>query len=324
MHWGVVVDNMEFSKVLVAGGAGFIGSHVVGRLLMSHCAVSVLDNFCSGKMHNLPDKLGQGELNVVKGDIRDRETVSRAMKGVDAVIHLAALIDVSGSIENPLETNDVNVNGTLTVLNEALRQNVKKFLFASSAAVYGDTDHLPLEERSLPKPLSPYAASKISAEYYCSVFQKDYGFPIAILRYFNVYGPRQQQNSYCGVITRFVSNALRDKPLIIFGDGCQTRDFIYVDDVVDASILALENEDDSGKILNVCTGKPVSINELASTVEEITQKDLGILHYESRKGDVYHSYGSPLKAREAIGFTARTSLREGLTKLVKTSKGTTR
>ncbi|MEM2102117.1 MAG: SDR family oxidoreductase [Candidatus Bathyarchaeia archaeon] len=303
---------MKFSRILITGGAGFIGSHLVDRLMERGFSVVVLDDFNSGKMENVHNHLRRSGFRLVKGDIRNKKAVQTAIEEVDAVIHLAALIDVEKSLREPYETHDVNVNGTLVLLKEAVRCGVKRFLFASSAAVYGEGNPLPLIEDCMPKPLSPYAASKVSAEHYCEAFHKSYGLRTVVLRYFNIYGPRQGFNSYCGVITKFVGNALVDKPLVVFGDGSQTRDFIYIDDVVDATLLALEHENSSGHIFNVCTGKPTSINELAETIREIVGKDLEIIYDKPRKGDIRNNYGNSLKAEKMLGFKAKISLREGI------------
>ena len=304
-----------FSNVLVTGGAGFIGSHLVDKLISRGYSVVVLDNFHSGKIESFREILGRASFEVIEGDIRDRKAVREAMDGVDAVVHLAALIDVEESVNNPLETRDVNVNGTLNVLNEAVRSGVRKLLFASSTAVYGEGNPLPLEEEHSLNPISPYAASKVSAEYYCKAFNNCYGLSTVVLRFFNVYGPGQKHSSYSGVITKFLQNALRDEPLVVYGDGKQTRDFIHIDDVVDATVLALEKANSKGETFNVCTGKPTSVNGLVEIVKEIIEKDLKVSYDKPRKGDIKNNYGDPSKAEKILGFKAETSLREGLERL---------
>jgi len=251
-------------------------------------------------------------LKLVRGDVRDARAVRDAVDDVDAVVHLAALIDVERSVNDPLETHDVNVHGTLNVLNESVRQGVKKFVFSSSAAVYGEGNRLPHREDLIPNPNSPYAASKAAAEHYCNAFHKSYGLGTMILRYFNVYGPGQGHNSYSGVITKFISNALCDKPLTVFGDGKQFRDFIYVDDVVKATMLALENDDSVGEVLNVCTGRPISVNELVKVVTEIIGREIETEYCKHRRGDIRSSYGDPTKAEKVLGFKAEVDLRNGL------------
>jgi UDP-glucose 4-epimerase len=304
----------KISKVLVTGGAGFIGSNLIRRLLADNYSLIVLDNFRSGSIESISRYLR--DLKLIKGDIRNRNVVKTAIKDADAVVHLAALIDVEESVRNPSETNDVNVNGTLVLLEEASKGRSRKFLFASSTAVYGDNSSLPLKEDYPLKPVSPYAASKASGEHYCRVFNKCYGLPTVILRFFNVYGPGQKCGFYSGVITRFLNNASNDKPLIVFGDGEQTRDFIYIDDVVDAIALALESESSSGQVLNVCTGRPTSINRLATIVLEVTGKKLEVTHENPRIGDVRSNYGDPQKAKELMGFRANVLLKQGLVQVL--------
>lgn len=304
-----------FSKVLVTGGAGFIGSHLVDKLISRGYSVVVLDNFHSEEMESFREVLGRASFEVIEGDIRDRKAVREAMDGVDAVVHLAALIDVEESVNNPLETHDVNVNGTLNVLNEAVRSGVRKLLFASSTAVYGEGNPLPLEEEHSLNPISPYAASKVSAEYYCKAFNSCYGLSTVVLRFFNVYGLGQKNGAYNGVITRFLQNALKGEPLIVYGDGKQTRDFILVDDVVEATLLALENANSKGETFNVCTGKPTAVNELVQIVKEVLKRDLKVIYDKPRKGDIKNNYGDPSKAEEILGFKAKLSLREGLERL---------
>ena len=306
----------EFSHVLVTGGAGFIGSHLARRLVATGYTVTVLDNLQYGRVENINKCLNTGRFKLIKGDIRDKRVVKDAMNGVDAVVHLAALIDVEESVINPLETHDVNVNGSLTVLNEAVRQCVKKFLLASSTSVYGERNSLPLRENYPVKPISPYAASKAAAENYCEAFHRCYRLPTVILRYFNVYGPKSECNSYSGVITTFVNNALSHKPIVVFGDGEQTRDFIYIEDVVNATVLALESDSSIGKVLNVCTGRPTSLNTLVQNLKEILASELQVINHEPRKGDISANYGDPTKTKKTIGFEAETSLIEGLKKII--------
>jgi len=304
-----------FSRVVVTGGVGFIGSRLVRELLGRGCYVVVLDNFCSGSWGNLRGLHGRDGFEVVEGDVRDRRVVGKVMKGADGVVHLAALIDVEASVRDPFETHDVNVNGTLNVLREAVKAGVKRFVFASSTAVYGDANPLPLREDYPLCPISPYAASKAAAEGYCRAFNSCYGLGIVILRYFNVYGPGQRNSAYSGVVTRFLEKAFRGEPLIVYGDGGQTRDFIYVDDVVKATILALEGVGVEGETFNVCTGKPTSVNELVEVVRVIVGRDLRVVYDKPRKGDIRSNYGDPSKAEKTLGFKAKTSLKEGLEKM---------
>ncbi|MEM3640418.1 MAG: SDR family NAD(P)-dependent oxidoreductase [Candidatus Bathyarchaeia archaeon] len=301
-----------FSRVVVTGGAGFIGSCLVSRLVGRGYSVAVLDNLSSGSLENLHSLLGEDGVEVVEGDIRDRRVVRKVLKGVDAVVHLAALIDVEASVRDPFEVHDVNVNGTLNVLMESVKAGVKRFVFASSTAVYGDANPLPLMEDYPPRPISPYAASKAAAEAYCLAFNRCYGIETVILRYFNVYGPGQRNSAYSGVVTKFLKNALNDKPLIIYGDGKQTRDFIYVDDAVRATVLALENKSVAGEIFNVCTGKPTLLNELVEVMRYAVGTNLKVLYDKPRKGDIQSNYGNPSKAEKMLGFEAKISLKEGI------------
>lgn len=309
---------MKFSKVLVTGGAGFIGSHLVRSLLARGYNLTVLDCLIYGQRGKTIERLEDSNFRFLKGDIRDKEIVKRAMNGIDAVVHLAALIDVASSVHNPLETHDVNVNGTLILLDEAVKAGVRKFLFASSTAVYGEENKLPLKEEYQAKPVSPYATSKAVAEYYCATYKTCYELATVRLRYFNVYGPWHNGNPYSSVITKFMRNALTHKPVVIYGDGKQTRDFIFVEDVVKATILALEKENSAGEILNICTGKPTSINELAEEIRAVTNTDLNIKYKSPRRGDVRANYGDPEKTKKIIGFEAGTSLKEGLKQIAKT------
>ena len=302
----------RLSKVLVTGGAGFIGSRLVDKLVCKGYSVVVLDNLCSGSRRNLRSHLDCDDFRLVKGDVRDREDVGDAMDGVDAVVHLAALIDVESSVNSPFETHDVNVSGTLSVLSEAVERGVRRFLFASSAAVYGDGSLPPLREDFPPKPISPYAASKVAAELYCQAFNRSYGLGTVILRYFNVYGPRREFSPSGGVVERFLSNALGGKPLVVFGDGKQSRDFIYLDDVIEATMLALESDNPHGKVLNICTGRPATLNELVDLVQEIVGKEIETKYFVERRGDVRYNYGDPAKAEEVIGFKAKVDLKMGL------------
>lgn len=308
----------EFSSVLVTGGAGFIGSHLVDWLINKGYEVIVLDNFRSGKMENISRHLKNDHFRLVIGDVRDKKTLRSALNGVDAILHLAALISVEESLKNPAETHEVNVIGTLNLLQEAVRGNVKKFVYASSTAVYGEANSLPLREDCPLKPISPYASSKAASECYCTAFHRSYGLGTVILRYFNVYGPRQEHNPYGGVIPRFINNALTGRPLVVFGNGEQTRDFIYIDDVVRATILALESSDSVGETFNICVGKRTTINNLVRLIKRVTgKKNLQKIYDKPRKGDIRDNYGDPSKAEETLGFKAKINLEEGLKRYLK-------
>src|SRR5271157_1056482 len=226
----------------------------------------VLDDFTSGRKENLQGLVGSQVLRVINGDIREKKVVSDALEGVDEVVHLAAFVGVAESVKRPFFTNDINLNGTVNILENCLQKGVKKLVFASSAAVYGDGNPLPLREDCELRPLLPYAASKVSAEYYCKTFNECYDMSSVVLRFFNVYGPNQGKNSYAGVITKFIQSALHDGDLTINGDGTQTRDFISVEDVVEAIVKSLSFDSDKTEVFNVCTGSFVSVNNLASLI----------------------------------------------------------
>lgn len=259
-----------YSKILVTGGAGFIGSHLVDRLIEEGCEVVVLDNFFTGDVENITHHLESGMFRLVKGDVRSSGSIKEAIRNVDTVFHLAAIANVPLSIEKPLLVNDVNVGGTLMLLEASLKADVKRFIYASSSAVYGEVNHLPIDERCPADPISPYAVSKLAAEYYCKVFYENYGLNTLCLRYFNVYGPRQAKNSYSGVITLFIDRLKQRKTPIIYGDGLQTRDFVHVRDIIEANMLALNYQQGFAEVINVGNGKPTAINQLAEVLLELS------------------------------------------------------
>lgn len=304
------------NKILVTGGAGFIGSNLIPLLLEKGYTVSVFDNLYSGKMENLEKVQKHPQFRFVGGDIRDRATLHNALAGIDAIVHLAALIDVTASVEDPALTHEVNVTGTLNVLQEATKNNVKKIIFASSTAVYGDTKTLPVKEENPLHPISPYAASKAASEAYLHAFNKCYGIDTVALRFFNVYGPKNQNSPYSGVITKFLQKALKNETLNVEGDGEQTRDFIHVTDIAKALTLALEAENVGGEVFNVCTGKPTSVNNLIDTLKTETKQKLQVNHGPARVGDIRHSYGDPTKATNKLGFKSKITLAKGLKTLI--------
>jgi UDP-glucose 4-epimerase len=307
----------ESNRILITGGAGFIGSHLASELLKRKYSVVVFDNLCSGKTANLKEIIGKTGFKFLEGDIRDESKLEAAFYGVDAVIHLAALIDITASVADPASTNEVNVTGTLNVLREAARCKARRLVFASSTAVYGDAKKLPIDENVIVNPISPYAASKLAGEAYCKAFTGSYNLSTVVLRFFNVYGPRSEKSPYCGVITKFLQQANNGETLKIFGDGKQTRDFIYVEDIVDAVILAMETQGVDGETFNICTGTPTSINDLARAVQVATKKELPVAHTTARQGEIKFSYGDPSKAEEKLHFKAKIPLSEGLSSLIK-------
>lgn len=301
-------------KVLVTGGAGFIGSHLADRLSHEHDVV-VLDNLTTGTLSNL--SLGKTRITFIEGDIRDRSIVTDAVKQVDVVFHLAADVKIMKSIDDPLANLEVNVHGTLNILTACLDKRIKRFIFGSSAAVYGEAKRLPVDEEHPLNPESPYAASKAAAEMYLFAFHKTYSLPVTCLRFFNVYGPRQSSSEYASVIPAFLNSVREGEALAVFGDGEQTRDFIYIEDVVRALEIAATHPGAVGQVFNVATGKGTSINELVRLVREVTGKEAGVVYKKARAGEVKHSRADIGKAQETLGFRARTSLKDGLAKIFK-------
>jgi UDP-glucose 4-epimerase len=299
---------------LVTGGAGFIGAHIAEALIRRGDHVRVLDNFTTGKRANLaplPD------VEVVEGDIRDTTVVRRAMAGAEYVIHQAALVSVTQSMADPATTHDVNATGTLNLLTAARDTGVRRFVLASSCAVYGDNDDLPLEETSTPRPLSPYAASKLTGEVYCQMFHRAYGVPAVCLRYFNVYGPRQDPNGeYAAVIPKFLQRIRQGLPPVIYGDGLQTRDFVYVSDIVRANLLACEREEAAGQVLNVAGGREVSLLDLAAALNELCLTHFTPTLEPARAGDIQRSRGAGTRLAAVLGFQPATPLMAGLQQMV--------
>ncbi len=300
---------------LVTGGAGFIGSHIVEALLARGHRVRVLDDFSSGHRENLEGLLGSIEL--VEGDVRDGQVVSRALAGCQYVFHQAAVPSVVRSVEDPLRSNAVAVDGTLNVLQAARAVKPLRVVYASSSSVYGDTPTLPKVESMTPQPLSPYAVAKLTAEYYCRVYSTVFDVPTVALRYFNVFGPRQDPASpYTGVISIFVRELLQGRSPTIDGDGGQTRDFTYVSDVVAANLLAAESEAAVGQAVNVARGEQISIEELFRTLRELIGAEVEVRHGPQRAGDVRHSRADITRARELLGYEPRVGLRQGLQRTV--------
>jgi nucleoside-diphosphate-sugar epimerase len=305
------------SRILVTGGAGFIGSHLVDGLIGAEAEVTVLDNLDTGRMENIAQHKQNHIFHFVKGDVRDFGVVKRLVKDVDAVVNLAAIASVQRSVEDPLLVNDINVKGTLNLLKASVDSGVKRFVQASSAAVYGDAQKLPVREDFRPMPLSPYAVSKLAADNYTVVFNQIYGLETVCLRFFNVYGPRQANNPYSGAITIFTNELLGNKPPRIFGDGEQTRDFVFVKDVVSAVMLALSEKGAVGEVFNVASGKPITINEIVRVLQKLTGKEgMRPVYKNPREGDILHSCASIDKARMILGYEPAFSLEKGLKNFV--------
>jgi len=299
-------------RLLVTGGAGFIGSHLVDRLVAEGHYVCVLDNFSTGRMENLSGVLGSKNLEIIRADVRRIPSLLlRKLRRVDGVCHLAAVTDVQESIKNPIPTSDVNLIGTLRVLETARKLRTKRVVFASSAAVYGMIERFPVTEDANMAPISPYGASKAASELYCRAFEKNHGIGTVSLRYFNVYGPKQLSGHYSGVISIFARRILRGQPLTIFGDGSQSRDFVYVDDVVEATIRALQGTFQS-KVFNIASGTETTIHKLAEIMQGIVGRRPGVKSLPPRLGDPHRGVADITKARRELGFNPRTSLKDGL------------
>src|SRR5258706_3333425 len=298
---------------LVSGGAGFIGSHLVRVLHEQGANVRVLDNFSSGK----PDNLKGLDVEIVRGDLRDASWVTKAVAGVNIIFHEGAFVSVPESMEKPQECFDVNVTGTSILFEAARKAGVQRVVIASSAAVYGDSEDMPLVEDSQLKQLSPYASSKRVDEMYAELYTRSFGLEVVALRYFNVYGPRQRPDSiYAAAVPIFIRRMLDNKPITIFGDGGQTRDLINVHDVVQANLLASQHSAAPGQIFNVCTGKETRLLDLLDVLYKIFPTAPKHVYAEPRAGDIYRSVGSPKRAMEMLGFSPKVTLTEGLKEAV--------
>ena len=303
------------ARYLITGGAGFIGSNIAEELVRMGEEVVVLDNLSTGNISNMDSFIA--DISFVEGDIRDGERVSQALEGVDYVLHQAALASVPRSIENPVLVHDVNVNGTMTILERSRIAGVKCVVYAASSSAYGDSETLPKTEEMKPRPLSPYAASKLVGEHYCSVYSKVYGLPTLSLRYFNVFGPRQDPTSqYAAVVPIFISKLLGGGRGKIYGDGEQSRDFTYVKNVVEANLLAARSGNAGGEMVNIACGSRYTVNELYDRIRTILGGGEDPIYEETRPGDVKHSQAGVKKARELFGFSCSVSFEEGLEKTV--------
>jgi len=300
-------------RYLVTGGGGFIGSHVVDELLRRGHEVKVLDNFSTGRRQNLAHVAGDVEL--VEGDVRSYERANTAVKGVDAVIHLAALPSVPRSVQDPLTTTEVNVIGTLNVLLASRDHGVRRVVLASSSSVYGANNFLPKHEELIPHPISPYGVSKLAAEQYAMAFNAVYGLETVALRYFNVFGPRQDPNSqYSGVVALFLRLATEGGQPTVCGDGTQTRDFTYVSNVVDATLLAATAPKASGSVLNIGCGASYSVLDLIAAIERATGRSMEPRFAPDRPGDVKHSFANIDRARARIGYEPTVTFADGVGK----------
>lgn len=305
------------SRFLVTGGAGFIGSHIVEALLKKGHFVRVLDNFSSGKKENLffVKNYGLSTMNyeLIRGDIRDKDTCFKASQGVDIVMHQAALRSVPKSMLNPREYHDVNIGGTLNMLEASVKNKIRCFVFASSSSVYGDIEIFPEKESFLPQPISPYALSKLTGEHYCKIFSLHYRLPTAALRYFNVFGPRQAlDDEYAVVIPKFITCILKGQPPPIYGTGRQSRDFTYIDNVVAANIAAAKIRGCRGAVINVACGKDYSILDLVRILNRITRKNIKPVFLPLRPGDVFKTRADISRLKKILGHSPKVDFIQGL------------
>jgi nucleoside-diphosphate-sugar epimerase len=302
---------------LVTGGAGFIGSSIVRALLARGDRVRVIDNFFSGKRENLAEVAGDIEL--IEGDVRDEAAVARACEGIDLIFHQAAIPSVPRSLADPLSSNDANITATLKVLWAAKKAGVRRLVYAASSSAYGDTPTLPKIETMRPAPLSPYAVAKLASEHYCQVFAGAYGLETVCLRYFNVFGARQDpQSEYAAVIPRFVTAGLQGKGVTIFGDGTQSRDFCYIDNTVEANMAAstAPAADVSGRVFNVACGAATTLNDVVKIIGDIVGHAIPVTYAPGRVGDVKHSLADITAARSQLGYRAAFTFEEGLKRTV--------
>ena len=306
-------------KFLVTGGAGFIGSHITERLLKEGHYVRVLDNFCSGKDENLAftKGLGKDKFELIRGDIRDKAACEKACDGIDYVLHQAALRSVPKSMKEPESYNDVNINGTLFLLQAASGHKVKRLVMASSSSVYGDTDTFPEQESAYPLLISPYALSKLAGEYYCRIFSEFFNVETVCLRYFNVFGPRQAlDDEYAVVIPKFIHSILHDEQPPIFGTGKQSRDFTYIDNVVNANILSALTPGIKHEVFNVANGKDNTVLELVSSLNKIIGKNIAPKLLPVRAGDVFRTLADISKIKKLLKFEILVNFEEGLKRTV--------
>jgi UDP-glucose 4-epimerase len=303
---------MKNKKVVITGGCGFIGANLVYALFKDN-EVVVIDDISTGKLENIDELIKNQEITLIKGDIRDLDLLKTTFSNADYIFHLASIPSVIMSIKEPELTNEVNITGTMNVLIAAKENGVKKVIFASSAAVYGNIPTVPLTEDMPPLPDSPYGAQKLGGEHYLRVFYEVYGIATTSLRFFNVFGPKQDPKSeYSPVIPKFITRLVKNTPPVIFGDGNQTRDFIFVEDIVNANILAAENSASNGKSINIACGMETSVNDLAQKIKDILGKDIRAEHIEPKEGEIIRSLADISLAQTLLGFKPKYSLEDGL------------
>ncbi|KPJ56665.1 Vi polysaccharide biosynthesis protein VipB/TviC [Parcubacteria bacterium DG_74_2] len=307
------MKNFNKGKFLITGGAGFIGSNIVEKLLELGEKVIVFDNLSTGREENLRDFLKNPNFKFIQGDLRKEKEVEEAVREVDYILHQAALPSVGRSILDPKSTFESNVSGTLNLLFAAKKYKVKKIVYASSSSIYGPTKILPKKENMLPSPISPYALSKLTGEKLCQIFSENYSLPTVCLRYFNVFGPRQDPNSeYAAVIPKFVSAFLNDKRPTIYGDGLQSRDFTFVENVVEANLKALYSKFNNGQVFNIACGNQTSLLELLDFLNKIFSKNIEPDFAKERQGDIKHSFADISKAEKGLNYSSRVFFEQGL------------
>ena len=298
-------------KILVTGGGGFIGSHLVDLFIERKHSVTVLDNFSTGKRSNLPQEHPQ--LQIIEGDIRNAATVFQAAAGCDAIVHLAAVASVQASVDDPIGTHEVNLVGTVNLLEAAKQHSIKRFVFASSAAVYGNTEVMPVSEATTLSPLTPYAVDKLASEYYIDFYRRQHHLLPTVFRFFNIFGPRQDPSSpYSGVISIFMQRAINDQSMTVFGDGEQSRDFVYVADLVQLLANAVEKQKPYHLPMNVGNGLQTNLNQLLDLIREFTEKKLDVSYVESRAGDIKHSLADNRLVCEKMDYQNQYSVELGL------------
>ena len=309
--------NFLDKKILITGGAGFIGSNIVKTLLEKGAKVRILDNFITGKKINIEPFLNNNNFEIVEGDLRDCSDVRRAAEGIDYILHQGALPSVPRSLKDPVTTNNINILGTLNILMAAKEAGVKRVVYASSSSIYGDSKTLPKKEDMPVNPLSPYALSKYAAERYCQIFYQIYGLETVCLRYFNVFGPNQDPTSqYAAVIPKFINLIKNNEIPVIYGDGLQSRDFTYVENVVEANILSCEKNDVAGEVFNIACGNSFTLLQLVDFINKFLDKNIKPKFAEFRSGDVKHSLASIEKAKINLGYEPKVNFEKGLEKLI--------
>ncbi len=313
INWVIFFSELKEKRILLTGAAGFIGSNLTDALLKEGAKVIGIDNLFNGRLENLSEAMQNPNFMFHKADIRDSAFLLELCKDIDIIYHVAAFTSVHQSVEMPISCNDVNINGTLNVLNAARIRDVESIIFASSCAVYGDMQNMPIREDMEGVPMSPYAVSKLACEKYLYVFFKVYGLKTIILRYFNVYGSRQKDSPYSGVISIWLGHLYRNKNLIVYGDGEQNRDFVYIKDAIKANLLAGLAKNIAGEIFNIATGSSVTINTLATIMKQVFgKKNLKVEHIEPRLGDIRNSCADITKARKHLKFEPIYNIHSGL------------